>query len=380
MEFDNLDLQGGAEQAAEEDLLMGGHPIEMFSPIQKMPQRARRGSCVVGIPKDQNLILKMLLRPQHFGGGLFDYSCNGSNWVLSDEVSLRQSPINIPSKEGTVFEPRFSVDFKWKQFEALHGLENMEWTLRLKGPNMGGIKLTDLNGKGPYYYKVNHMHMHGPSEHRFDDVQYDLEIHIVHELIKGPLDEAISSYKETLAVVAFLFKIADESHPFIRQLRPEDFGHVSRISFNDLLPDEELRARSVRPSGDGADLLSVGRQSVFEAPPTLPTFFHYKGSLTNPPCAEVVNWVIHTQVLPISETDLNNLRGVWHTRLGFFNFRHCQPLCGRKVVRNFAFNESITPEVLFGRQADIYNEQQYESSRSSSKSAQSGKSHGSISS
>lgn len=80
---------------------------------------------------------------------------------------------------------------------------------------MGGIKLTDLNGRGPYGYRVNHMHMHGPSEHRIDGVQYDLEIHIVHELVTGPMDESISNYKESLAVTAFLFKVEHISHPFI---------------------------------------------------------------------------------------------------------------------------------------------------------------------
>jgi carbonic anhydrase len=74
----------------------------------------------------------------------------------------------------------------------------MLWTLKLKGhgQNMGSIKLIDLYGRGPYVYKVNHMHMHGPSEHRFEGQQYDLEIHIVHELAKGPLGEMTSRYKE----------------------------------------------------------------------------------------------------------------------------------------------------------------------------------------
>ena len=65
----------------------------------------------------------------------------------------------------------------------LGGLENLGWTLRLKGDKMGGITLTDLNGKGPFIYDVDHMHMHGPSEHRFEGVQHDLEIHIVHALV-----------------------------------------------------------------------------------------------------------------------------------------------------------------------------------------------------
>jgi carbonic anhydrase len=97
---------------------------------------------------------------------------------------------------------------------------------------MGGLEMTDLNGKGPYYYNVNHMHMHGPSEHRLDGVQQDLEIHIVHELRDGPAD--YKSYKETLAVVAILFKVEKTSHPFIQKLKPEDFGHIERINFSEL--------------------------------------------------------------------------------------------------------------------------------------------------
>ena len=80
---------------------------------------------------------------------------------------------------------------------------------------MGGIKITDLEGKGPYVYKVNHMHMHGPSEHRLEGVQNDLELHIVHELVNGPSELGHADYKEKLAVVSFLFKIEAVSHPFI---------------------------------------------------------------------------------------------------------------------------------------------------------------------
>lgn len=61
----------------------------IMSPIQKMPMLERKQSHVVGIPRDQKLILKMLLRPQAFGTGLFDYSCNGANWFVSDEVMGR---------------------------------------------------------------------------------------------------------------------------------------------------------------------------------------------------------------------------------------------------------------------------------------------------
>ena len=58
----------------------------VFSPLEKMPPLRRRQSHVIGIPKDKKLILKMLLRPAEYGAGLFDYSCHGANWDISDEV------------------------------------------------------------------------------------------------------------------------------------------------------------------------------------------------------------------------------------------------------------------------------------------------------
>ena len=193
----------------------------------------------------------------------------------------------------------------------------MEWTLRLKGKKMGGIKLTDLNGRGPFVYKVNHMHMHASSEHRIGGRQHDLELHIVHELVKGPEGEELGDYKESLAVVAFLFKIAPYSHHFIKKLRPHDFGHIKEINFADLLPTPREASSN--------ELLEKEE----------PGFYHYKGSLTSPPCADVVSWIVHTEVLPVKEAHLASLRAVWQKHLdGHDNYRDCQPLCGREVVKN----------------------------------------------
>lgn len=159
--------------------------------------------------------------------------------------------------------------------------------------------------------------MHGPSEHRFEGQQYDLEIHIVHELVSGPMHESTSNYKETLCVVSFLFKIDKFSHPFIKKLRPNDFGHIDKISFADLLPAKPTFAELEKQH-------QVDHHIQLETPTTEPTFYHYKGSLTNPPCADVVNWVIHTEVLPIRESHLQNLKAVWNKNLnGCDNYRDC---------------------------------------------------------
>lgn len=40
-------------------------------------------------------------------------------------------------------------------------------------------------------------------------------------------------------------------------------------------------------------------------------FFHYKGSLTTPPCAEVVNWLVVDDPQPISYEQLMLFRREW---------------------------------------------------------------------
>lgn len=164
------------------------------------------------------------------------------------------------------------------------------------------------------------MHMHGPAEHRLDNVQYDLEVHIVHELVGGPED--YKEYKETLAVIGFFFQISDHSHPFIEKLRPQDFGKIDQISFNELF-------QTLEDNGESA------AAQPMQLSPTKNRFYHYKGGLTNPPCADVVNWILYKKVLPITESDLTAFKSIWMKNLGHGNYRDCQPLCGRRIVRNF---------------------------------------------
>ncbi len=167
---------------------------------------------------------------------------------------------------------------------------------------MGTIEITDLNGKGPYIYKVDHLHMHGPSEHCLDAKQEDLEMHIVHVLVDGP--EGWKDYNEKLAVVGVLFRVDKKSHPFIDRIRVQDFGEIASVNLSEL----------VDPAAG---------------------LYHYKGSLTTPPCSDVVNWQVVKDVLPISWADLEALRDIWYGSHGHGNYRECQPLGDRRVARNF---------------------------------------------
>lgn len=150
------------------------------------------------------------------------------------------------------------------------------------------------------------MHMHSPAEHKINGAHHDLEMHIVHELMDGPSHQ---TYKEQLAVVGIILKISEESHPFVAKLRAEDFGEIEKINFSEMFD-------TLNGQGRG--------------------FYHYKGSLTTPPCTDIVNWNVYSEVLPITKKDLNGFVNAWHDHnCGHGNFRNCQPLYGRRVVRNF---------------------------------------------
>jgi carbonic anhydrase len=62
--------------------------------------------------------------------------------------------------------------------------------------------LKDLNGRGPFTFKADHLHFHGPAEHTIEGVRHDIEIHIVNTLVDGP---DWQEFKERLSVVAVVF-------------------------------------------------------------------------------------------------------------------------------------------------------------------------------
>ena len=66
-------------------------------------------------------------------------------------------------------------------------------------------------------------------------------------------------------------------------------------------------------------------------------FWRYDGSLTNPPCTEVVTWTVFITPILFSDTLLNAFR----TKLFGTNDRHPQPLNGRVVYRNYV-NETMS--------------------------------------
>lgn len=143
-------------------------------------------------------------------------------------------------------------------------------------------------------YQLLQFHFHTHSEHTLNGKVYPMEIHMVHR------NEATGK----LAVVGILVEEGDENlvlQPFMDKFPGTAGGKYDGTeTFNaaDILPDSEA-------------------------------YFTYAGSLTTPPCSEIVTWIVLEQPIQASAGQIHQIELLEHE-----NNRPLQPLYGR-TIRHF---------------------------------------------
>jgi len=60
--------------------------------------------------------------------------------------------------------------------------------------------------------------------------------------------------------------------------------------------------------------------------PVSTNYFNYNGSLTTPPCSEIVEWIVMETPLEASQAQLDAFSSILHN-----NFRPVQPISGRDI-------------------------------------------------
>ncbi|MGE5503013.1 MAG: carbonic anhydrase [Actinomycetota bacterium] len=150
-----------------------------------------------------------------------------------------------------------------------------------------GSKVT-LDGKD---YELLQFHFHHPSEHTIDGVAYALEVHFVHKAAEGGL-----------AVLGVMFSpgAANTALETIWRAMPEKAGESVKS-------DAVIQPMTMLP----ADRVT----------------FRYAGSLTTPPCSEVVSWVVYRQGLTASAEQIERFAKLFPN-----NARPVQPLNRRKLL------------------------------------------------
>jgi carbonic anhydrase len=146
-------------------------------------------------------------------------------------------------------------------------------------------------------YNVLQFHFHQPSEHTINGETFPMEMHIVHQ----------NAESGQLAVVGVMLRegdVADADYADIFANLPVDVSQ----------PDEEAETMI-----DAATLL----------PDDTETFFTYEGSLTTPPCSQIVRWLVMADPVTLTADQIAAFGEIYDG-----NARPVQPLNTRDLFTN----------------------------------------------
>lgn len=189
-------------------------------------------------------------------------------------TGTQQSPIDLA---GAVKADLAPVTVRWRPVR-LDAIVNNGHTIQVNTPAGGHI---DLDGAR---YDLLQFHFHHMSEHTLDGSRFPLEAHFVHKAAGG----------DGLAVIGVFFDEGAENATLAPIWRA--------------MPEREGAASSAATI-DPAALLPAARAA-----------FRYAGSLTTPPCSEIVAWTVFAEPLSASLGQIATFAKMFPN-----NFRPAQP-------------------------------------------------------
>jgi len=228
-----------------------------------------------------------------------------------------QSPIDLETKETSelVFD-----DFGFDQLSQWHyggTIENNGNTIKFTPNQEIVIKISGLNDQ----YKLSQLFFHWGytsqvgSEHRIKGKAYPMELQFLTYNSKyKDLAEAIQN-PDGLAILGVLFELSEQDNPHLNPI----------LNAVPAIQKGHWEAWNTYPQ-NLRNLLPVDPKS----------FYRYQGSLTTPPCSEVVTWTVFHDKLHISERQLKALRTLsnYERYYLYTTYRPLQELNGRTVYRN----------------------------------------------
>ena len=181
-------------------------------------------------------------------------------------IGQAQSPINISTGQAIEAEPA-TLSFGWQAFTP--EVENNGHTIQANADGQAGtVTLGDKK------YEMLQYHFHYLSEHTIDGEHAPMEVHFVHKSEAGDL-----------LVVGVLIS-EGEANPNLAALW-------------DVIPQTHSQA-SAKQAVDPTDLL-----------PEDQTAYRYKGSLTTPPCSEIVTWHVMKDTVTASPEQIETFKALY---------------------------------------------------------------------
>ncbi|CAK9235559.1 unnamed protein product [Sphagnum troendelagicum] len=226
-----------------------------------------------------------------------------TEWAGMCATGIQQSPVDIAVNKVRGGEALGEIIFKYKSSSPTfqntgHGTMQVNFS---KGENRLYINRREL--------ELVQFHFHTPSEHAFDGLRYPMEAHLVHYDLSS----------RSLAIVGIMLLDTCDAFPnkaLAAALRYSPLEHGKVLT----VPNVQLSAAFLLPPRRKSD----GRRG----------YMHYRGSLTTPPCSEIVDWFLLEKPLRVPTSQIMEFMkyvGDEHTLA--FNSRPLQPLGGRDIFR-----------------------------------------------
>ncbi len=184
----------------------------------------------------------------------------------------KQSPVNLASTRAPEAPPSLTLSYRSSEAQVVDTGHAVQVNTTGGTLSFGGTT-----------YDLQQFHVHTPSEHTVQGVPYAGEIHLVHQ-----------ANDNTLAVLGIFVEEGDTPHP---HLDAWISGTDTTLSFH-----AETLLPKLRP------------------------YYTYEGSLTTPPCSEIVRWIVLDTPMQASSEQLKSLRAQ-HSG----NARPVQPLNDRTI-------------------------------------------------
>ncbi|KAF4517239.1 hypothetical protein B566_EDAN011622 [Ephemera danica] len=177
--------------------------------------------------------------------------------------------------------------------------------------------------RGKYVFQQLHWHWgyndSVGSEDTINHQSFPMELHMVfYRSIYGGFTRALE-YKDGLAVLAFFYEVIGRGSAGNNNAYAEMVEHLPSVA----LPHSEARLVRQQPMDH---MLPKDRSQ----------YFTYNGSLTTPPCSEVVIWIDYKHPIRLSHDQIDEFRRLQTSGGAFMthNNRPTQPLGDRVVLFN----------------------------------------------
>lgn len=195
----------------------------------------------------------------------------------------QQSPVDL---QGAIGADLGTVEISYQPIPL--SILNTGRTIQVNAPAGNSINLDGEN------FDLLQFHFHDPSEHTVEGRSYPMELHFVHANAKGEL-----------AVLGVFLEEGEEN--------------ISLDPVWKAMPIQKTEAQTISGSQvDITKLLSNDR-----------SVFRYFGSLTTPPCSEIVKWVVFQEPIQISAAQVAKFKEIFP-----FNARPVQPLERRFILQS----------------------------------------------